>query len=262
MSTTARTIHLPGATALATVAERVRTALRPWLAEWTIGGADASSPAVDAKSLERDATLETAEFELVQTSAGTLWFRRTASDLASLGRAVVGAALMPRGAWADEDIADVVERAWVARNQAIAAALTGATPENPPSRGALPASLFELGSGSVYFYCDSLGLNLVADRSVWRSTPPSERARAVRAKPTPLDQAVRRPHARIDVVLGAVELDLSNVLDLRSGDVLRLPQRLDEGLSVLCEGQPFARGALGERAGRVCVQLIDRSTSP
>jgi flagellar motor switch/type III secretory pathway protein FliN len=126
----------------------------------------------------------------------------------------------------------------------------------------LPASLFEFGAGAVYFSCEQLGLYAIADHSIWRAVPPNDRARTARPKLTPVDQAVKRPTARIDVVLGAVELDLSNMLDLRNGDVLRLPQRLDEGLSVLCEGQLLARGALGERDGRVSVQLISRSATP
>ena len=259
MSAAARTIHLPSATALATVAQRLRAALAPWSAEWTIGGgSESSAPALEARALEHDSALDTPEFESVQTKAGMLWFRRNAADLTNLGRAVVGTALMPKGTWADESVADVVEHAWAARNRAIVSALLGAPPESSSSRGALPASVFEFGAGSVYFSCELLGLHVVADHSIWRSVPPSERARTARTKLTALDEAVRSPTARIDVVLGAVELDLSNVLDLRCGDVLRLPQRLDEGLSVLCEGQPLARGSLGERDGRVSVQLMNR----
>jgi hypothetical protein len=257
MSATARTIHLPGATALAAIAQRARAGLASWAAEWTIGGA-AASPTIEAASLEHDVALDTPEFESVRTPAGTLWCRRNIADLANFGRAVVGSASMPRGKWADEAVADIIEHAWSARNRALAAALLNSAPDGMAARGALPANLFELGAGSVHFSCELSGLHLVADHSIWRSAPPSERARNARTRLTTLDDAVRRPTARIEVVLGAIELDLSSVLDLRSGDVLRLPQRLNEGLSVLCEGQPLARGALGERDGRVCVQLTSR----
>jgi flagellar motor switch protein FliM len=45
-------------------------------------------------------------------------------------------------------------------------------------------------------------------------------------------------------------------MDLRCGDVLRLPQRLDQGIAVLCEGKMLAHALLGETQGRKSVQLF------
>jgi Type III flagellar switch regulator (C-ring) FliN C-term len=261
MNAVVRTIQLPGATALAAIAQRLQAALSPWLSEWTPTGSVYAfgGLAVDARCVDGESALLAADFETAQTSAGTLWIRRSAADVARLGRAVVGDAMMPQGAWADDWVADVVEHAWTARNRAIASALLQAVPAvGPLPVGALPSSIFACGAGSVYLLCDPLGLHVVADHSIWRSMPPQERNPRARAKLMPLDAAAQHSTARIDVVLGAVELDVSKVLDLRRGDVLRLPQSLGEGLGVLCEGQLLARGVPGERHGRKCVQL----TSP
>jgi hypothetical protein len=264
MSAPVRAIQLPSATALSSVAQRLRAALAPWVSEWTLGGGTDSFAglAVDARCVDDEAALRAAEFQTVRTKTGTLWIRRTAADAARLGRAVVGDAMMPRGSWADDWVADVIEHAWAARNRAIASALLEATPDEGTSPlGALPSGLFAFGAGSVYCSCDALGLHLVADQSIWRLLPPNERTPRARGRLTPIDEAARGAGLRIEVVLGTVELDLSKVLDLRCGDVLRLPQCLDEGLSILCEGHPVARAALGERRGRKCVQLTTPSAN-
>lgn len=258
MSAAVRAVHLPAATALAGIAQRLRAALAPWASEWTLrGSADAFGElSVDARSADGDLGSRATDFQPVGCRTGTLWIRRTAADIARLGRAVVGDAMMPRGSCADAWVADVVEHAWAARNRTIASALLQATPDEGTSPlVTLPSSLFAFGAGSVYCSCDALGLHLVADQSIWRSQPPNERTLRARGKLTPLDEAARRAGMRIEVVLGSVELEVPKVLDLRCGDVLRLPQSLDEGVSVLCEGRPVARATLGERRGRKCVQL-------
>lgn len=73
---------------------------------------------------------------------------------------------------------------------------------------------------------------------------------------TPLDRAVQRTRVALDIMLGSVEVELPKLLDLRCGDVLRLPQRLDQRIAVLCAGRPLARAVLGETQGRKCVQLL------
>jgi hypothetical protein len=263
MSDAVRTIQLPSATALSTIVQRLRAALASWVCEWTLGGfADAfAGAAVNVRSVEAKHAPRTADFATVQTSAGSLWVRSSPADFARLGRCVVGDALMPLGSWADDWVADLVTRAWDARNCAIAAALLDAAPAAdtsqvvPESVGAVPANLFAFGAGSVHLSCELLGLNAVADRSIWRSTPPQDRVRRAHGQLTPLEAAAQNATVRIDVVLGAVELDVLQLLDLRCGDVLRLPQSLDEGLGVHCEGHLLARGTPGERRGRKCVQL-------
>ena len=59
----------------------------------------------------------------------------------------------------------------------------------------------------------------------------------------------------IQATLGDVEIELPKVMDLCRGDVLRLAVRLDQPLTLACEGKPFAHAALGEAAGRKAVQI-------
>jgi hypothetical protein len=120
----------------------------------------------------------------------------------------------------------------------------------------LPENLRDFGSGAVQLSCEALGLFAIADRAVWRSVPPSERAAVARPALTPVDRAASRAAVRLDVMLGSVEVELPKVLDLREGDILRLPQRLDQPLAVVCAGKPLAHAVLGEVHGRRGAQLV------
>lgn len=187
-----------------------------------------------------------------------MWIRRSVTDYLNLGRCVVGPELMPRAICGDDWIAGVVDSAWDARNSALCSTLLGApsTVLRAPEVE-LPEALFAFGSGAVQLSCDILGLHAIADKAVWRALPVVPRAPA-QSLPSlaPLDQATQRAVVRLDVVVGDVEVDLPNLLDLHCGDVLRLPQRLDEGMTVLLEGKPLARAVLGRMQDRMCVQVF------
>ena len=260
MNAIERPIHLPGTAALDSLRQRAQAAFDAWAREWVSGrvadGQRTAELSVCALAGERS---HAHEYEAVRSEAGCMWFRCSAADYLNFGSAVAGAELMPGSAYVDDWIADVIDCARNARNRALCSALLGTPVVNalPPSLIALPANLFAFGSGAVQLSCDALGLHVIADSAIWRSVPPSERAPAHRrAKLMPLDRAARRAKAKLDVMLGSVEVELPKLLDLRCGDVLRLPQRLDQGIAVLCEGKPLARAALGETHGRKCVQMI------
>ncbi len=72
----------------------------------------------------------------------------------------------------------------------------------------------------------------------------------------PLECVGGSSRVRLVVTLGSAAIDVSTILDMRRGDVLRLSQRLDEGLAVTCAGQLVARALLGASEGRKSVQLI------
>jgi hypothetical protein len=256
-----RPIHFPGAAALNLIRERAYAALDVWAREWVRGwGVDAGRVAVLQVQADIDRTCAKGyEYEQVPGEAGCIWFRRGGSDRTRLGCAVVGPELMSAAEGADDWIDAVIDEATQARNRALCAALMGASTAglSPAQTTPLPESLFAVGSGVVELSCDALGLHAIADNAVWRGVPPIERTRRqLRPKLTPLDEATRRANARLDVRLGDVEIDLLELVELRSGDVLRLPQRLDRGISVLCEGMPLARATLGATHGRKCVQFL------
>ena len=263
MSSRVRTLHVLGTTALDSLRQRAQAALDAWAAEW-VGGRPSGSALRLSVSAASDGGPSAAHedqglFEAIRTEAGGLWLRCGVADRLTFGAAVVGSELMSGSAFADDWIAGAVDRAWQALHRTLHNALLDEPPAHaPPSPAAeLPAGVWAVGSGAVRFRCDELGLHAVADSAVLRWVAPIAREPAHRLpKIVPLNRAARRATARIDVMLGSVDVDLPQLLDLRCGDVLRLPQRLDQRLLVLCEGKPMARGAVGEAQGRKCIQVF------
>lgn len=258
MSATLRPVLIPGAAACEALRARAQAALDAWAREWTI---ELSSDARVAPQVRVSAGLDESwtpgsdEWDAVRSEAGCVWFRRSSGDRARLGEAVVGAALLSASGYVDDWIAGIAERAWQTRNRTLAAALLGAV-TGDESSASLSATLFAFGSGAVLLSCEELGLYAIADSGAWCSASPAARTPAQERGVTPLDRAMRQATARVDVMLGSVELELPKLLDLRRGDVLRLPQRLDSGIHVLCEGQPLAHALLGELQGRKCIQVL------
>lgn len=259
MNAVVRPIHLPGAAALDVLRRRAQATLSAWAQEWVSGWANDSQAAVHVRTVADEEAQSGHEYSAVRTEAGCMWFRCGPANRLSFGRAVVGAELMPRSACADDWIAGVVDCAMEARDRALCSALLG-TPLSeplPPAPGVLPKCVRAFGAGAVQFLCDELALDAIVDRAVWRNVPPTQREDAHRLpKVTPLERATQRAKVRLEVILGSVAVELPTLLDLRRGDVLRLPQRLDQGIAVLCEGKPLARAALGETQGRKAVQIL------
>lgn len=253
-----RPIHVPGSSAMSVVLERTRAALTAWAREWV---SDWTKDEQRLAALNIESALEAdlrpaQELEGVHGASGHMWFRRSALDRASFGRAVLGAELMPRSVCADDWIAAIADQAWTARNRALCEALVGAPATAVSAHGSeFPARLSRVGSGAVKVSCGPLGLHAIADAGVWSRVPPAERKSARLPALVPLDRAARRASLHIEVMLGSVELELPRLMDMRRGDVLRLPARLDQPLTVSCEGKPFARTVLGEAAGRKAIQI-------
>lgn len=259
MSAAVRPIHVPGATARESLRQRAQAALDAWARDWVSGHASGAqaTPALHVCPVhEGDRSRDRERYDALCTQTGVIWFRCTHDDRFSFDTAVAGAGLLADCSYADEWIAGVTDDAWDARNHALCSALLGSPIRDavttPPSAG-----LLAFGSGAVELSCAALGLHAIADSAVWRSVPPSERAAASSLVTlTPLDRAVQRARVALDIMLGSVEVELPKLLDLRCGDVLRLPQRLDQRIAVLCAGKPLARAVLGETQGRKCVQLL------
>jgi hypothetical protein len=260
MNAPVRPIHLAGARALAAIRGRAKSTLVDWSREWLSGGpvkleqAELRIEGFDADA-PRAASLE---YTCVRSESGCVWFRRSAADRSDFGRSVLGPELMPRGSCADDWVAAAADQAWLALTRGLAASLIGplAAVDAELAPQALPEDLFAIGSGAIVLSCEPLGLHAIADRAIWRFVPPPERAAPALSAPAPLDRAGQSARARLDVMLGEVELELTRVLDLRCGDVLRLPQRLQQPLVVLCSGRPVARAVLGERDGHKAVQIV------
>jgi len=261
MSRVPRPIHLPGQAALGILREHVRAALHGWARDWVRGWSDEGQQLAELHVRTVDVAGLHDEYQSLHAEGGTIWLRRGRTDRAQLGSAVTGVELMPEGRCADDWIANVVDQAWDSRSRALCIALLGAPCGDPPvvSMRSPPADLFHLGSGAVQVTCPRLGLHAIADNQVWRRIPPTEHGRPHhRSGLQPLDKAARGASAKLEALLGSVEIDVRKLLELRCGDVLILPQRLDDEIAVLCAGKPLARGALGAIQGRTCVQLLAR----
>jgi flagellar motor switch protein FliM len=114
-------------------------------------------------------------------------------------------------------------------------------------------------SGAVLIDCEALGLLAIADESVWRSLPPTRRAASDLEPLVPLDRAMRDSEVSLEAILGGADVDFSRLVDLRCGDVLVLPQRLSEPLTVTYAGAAIAHAGFGQRDGAICIQLSGRS---
>jgi flagellar motor switch/type III secretory pathway protein FliN len=253
-----RPILLAGAEACEVLRRRIQAALDSWAQDWVRGWEQGRAMNVEMCVAGDVAQPLTHEYEALGSDAGHLWFRRSPSDRASFGCAVVGAELMPFSEAADEWVAIAVDSAWSARNRALCSALLGTAPSDSSliRSDGLPPDLFALGSGAMQLSCAELGLSLIADSAIWRSVLPREHGPAAQLpEPLPLMQAAHRATAKLEAILGSVDVELPKLLDLRPGDVLRLPQRLDQRIAVLCAGKPLARAVLGEALGRKCVRV-------
>lgn len=264
MSDAARPIHLPGANALDTVRQRAQAALDAWAHEWVSAraGQEQKITVVGIDTVLDDAPA-VADYEALRTEIGCMWFRFGDTDRATFARAVLGSDLMLGARCADDWVAKVVERARATCMRALCMALVGAPPGDESSIRVtpIPAELFAFGSGAVRLSCDSLGLHAIVDGGVWRGVPPASRpASTGRTSFVPLDRAVQEARMRLEVVLGSVEIELPTLLGLQRGDVLRLPQRLEQAIAVLCDGKPLGRAALGELRGCKAVQFVVRHT--
>ena len=194
-------------------------------------------------------------FERFDGATCTLWIRRRPADLqawlcASLGEAFRTADGAPADAWA----AAVAEQGWQARNAALCETLTGPAPA-VPSEGPEEA-VYALGSGAVLIEAAALGLFALAEGGVLRHVPPRPAAAGGPVPPcVPLDRAAARSGLRLDVSIGRLEVPLQTLLELRPGDVLRLPTRLDDTLPLGPPAAPPLRCALGESAGRAAIRI-------
>jgi len=251
-----RPIHVPGSTALESVRERAWTALqswgRDWIASWLADPARLGNLRVTAPV--RKETGKSWE------QLGSMWFQCGLTETEQLANAITGELTTGSGI-GDDWMRDLVDRAWRSRNEALSGALVSSTVGAVDLRvtSELPSSLFEPGSGAVEIACRPLGLHAIADRSVWRTVaPPTLANQHSRSPLAPLEAALRGggARARLDVMLGSVEIGLASLSDLRPGDVLTLPSRLDEGIDVLCEGRPLAQAVLGAVHERKCVRLL------
>lgn len=255
MNAVVRPLLLPGQHALAFIAARALQALQDWASDWSRAPLAASSLRVEPLAT---GALPAGSFVELSAGAGRVWVRSRAEDKDTLAAAVLGDDFLPLSA-ADAWSLAALRDAMHARNVGLAQALVGAplaSSERHPD-----AAVFAVGSGAVQIVCEALGLYAIADGSVLSQVPPPDRPPVpARAPLQPVLDAVRSAPVSLTVGLGSVELSLSHLLALETGDVICLPTRLDELLPVALEGRPVAGASLGHCGRHKAVQLVSLST--
>jgi flagellar motor switch/type III secretory pathway protein FliN len=188
-------------------------------------------------------------FELHAAAGARLWVRQSPSDSQSLAAALLASAADT----ADPILAHAAQCAACERNASLALALVG---EAAACQPATPdPSLAAFASGALQLECPAIGLFAVTDASALRHVAPGERAPALE-RPAPLLRALGRASATATAVLGRVELPLNDLLQMRAGDVLRLPTSLEAALALEVSGVCFATAELGRVGHQVSVQLL------
>lgn len=258
MSAPARPIELVGTSVLQSLREAVAPELKAWAQDWlpgSCGELELAATALEASQL--DTVSQVGPWECTATERGSVWFNAAKLKQRRLAHVMLGGdAFAGAGPELDSWTQRLVAQALVAQRRALGAVLL--TPVVATSQWleeALPRRLLRFGEGAIRLSCDRVGLEAVVDAPAWRellgrafSVPP-------RGGLTPLEAAACTGTVELGVVVGQVDVELAKVLDLRSGDVLRLPRRLDERLMVECDGRPLAEASLGERGGKLCMQL-------
>lgn len=250
MNTAVRPLVLPGQHALDSLAERLTHALGTWIERWSSQAAAAL--AVDATAAEK---LPTGAMLEIIGNSGRLWRSATTDDRLALQRAVFGEQTQASDVASDPWALCLLEDATVDLDHCLAECLVGGfistVARNPPT------DLLAFGAGTIRLTCPHLGLDLLADASAFQHVPPRPRAKN-EPRPvslTPLLSRARQAMVPITVEIGRIELDLARLLDLQPGDVLRLPTRLTDALTLSIEGHEIAKAALGHLGNHRAVQL-------
>lgn len=252
MSAATRPLVLPGQHALDSLAERLSHALGTWIERWSSEATAALAVAATAaEKLPSGAMLE------IIGNSGRLWRSNTADDQLAFQRAVFGDQVQAADVASDPWALSLLEEATVELDRCLAECLVGGAvstvARNPPT------DLFAFGAGTIRFTCPHLGLELLADSNALQHVPPRPRAKNEPrpASLSPLLSCARQATASVTVTveIGRIELDLSRLLDLQPGDVLRLPTRLTDALTVSIDGHEIAKAALGHLGNHRAVQL-------
>jgi hypothetical protein len=229
---------------LAGLAARADAPWQAWIQAWGLEGAGA----VEARALTREPA---ARWVLAWEGGGRrAWLQAGAADV--LGAGLFALQGLPRTpvarAVADAAAADAV--------RALAQAL-GLEVRTPAASGPPPDGAFD---GAVHLALPLAGeaLRVVLDAACVAALvePAPAAAAPPRAPLVALEAALARRRLRLQVELGACELDLGTLQGLRVGDVLPLPLGLDAPARMLdAGGQHLCDAYIGRQGGSKAVEL-------
>lgn len=244
-----RPIRLVGAHALRAIELRALSALLVWAQDWL---PDATPEPTLRVQSPLPSAVTAFKAEMLGDEVGRVWFRHLESDDRALAAALLGAP--PARSAGDGVLEATFAEARRALHRAIAEVLVVLHGE--PVDVTPDAKLWAFGSGAVQIDCEAIGLHMIADDGVLRHVPPLERPAAVLPQKMALDKTLARAPLRVDVMLGSADLELGPLLELQTGDVIRLPARLSDSAAIEIDGRCVAQGRLGMHDGRRAVQLV------
>ncbi|MBV8464753.1 MAG: FliM/FliN family flagellar motor switch protein [Burkholderiales bacterium] len=247
--------------------DRARTALYTWLARWCGSHVDTAlrcSPMPAADHFDNHGTWSA--FAAGGQSSETLWCHAPAGferqlqavlfdhDDASLQveRHRDSALAQDVAHDAASDLTTSILSALAAR-PAVATGAEGARPDDTVFR---PYSGVALVTATV----GNASLSLLLPLS-YLPKPNRPATTAMRAALAPLPEALQNIAVRLDAQLGEIELPVAQLLSLAQGDVIRLPIRLDQELTLRAGDTTLCHAHLGQSGGCRALELSRSRTS-
>jgi flagellar motor switch/type III secretory pathway protein FliN len=248
MMVTTRPYRLCDTTEVASLRDRVASALRPWAEAW-LGVDTAAIVVVEVSVLSRerwtDADAEHGTWRRSEGPAGTAWLPPTMAQ--PIAKMLFGST--------SHHAASLSNRLADEAGDALAAALSGSTAGARPAPA--PDHLRDLGRAVVQVRvgCGITRLELLLELP--DEQPPATGTHAPLAS---MARGLASHDVTVHATLGDVEVDLETLSQLRVGDVLRLDKRVDQGVDLTVAGLPLrCEGYLVTADGTVAVELT-RST--
>lgn len=246
---------------------------RAWCADWLPASGTAASS--DSAVWLSDSVAETA---FVPEGTTIFWSFVDASVVTTGCAAVHAIARAMFGSDAVRDVPGIANGAaraawndWLRRLAALPVPEASGLQEVAPPKGGVAARPW---SGALWLrwcWCGGLWRLALPHEVVaaWASGESAKPAPPALADPsiTRLDQALARERITLRTVLGGAELTLGQLQSLRIGDVIPLAHRLDAPLNVVtAEGAALCEGWLGQRQGRVAIEMslpdLPRTNNP
>ncbi|RZL01580.1 MAG: FliM/FliN family flagellar motor switch protein [Rubrivivax sp.] len=245
----------------ALVQQALTPAWRQWAQDWGLElPADAALVASPANAASGD--LAAASWQALPSTQAA-WVHMPAGWRTSLAAELIGRtakAPLPEDdlslTVADKALADLLQR-WgqVLPAQAIAPGV--------PQAQARPEQAWLPYAGAVLLTDPRSGLYCLLGRDAYRALLPKPKASAAASAPVGLLGILARHHLPVSLGLGEVEIPVSDLLGLQTGDVIQFPVRLSDELPLTVAADvrpvPALNCQLGQRDGRLAIKVVAKA---
>lgn len=265
-----RDYRVRGVAALAEVADVLQHLATEWAAAWGVGTAvkSAALPATTADILNLCDSMDSRCLELGAGVVGSVWINHWSevcqsveSQLFALDQGRYSMAKLPKegiGAQVVNDaLDDLLQRLAQAFKLEVAAAaryplLDTLRPWTEPGSGAV----------SILLRVGALTLQLIASVNAVDALAPvaQSQSAATPLRKIRLADAIGGHTHQVDLVMGHADVDMSSLVKMRIGDILRLDRPIDQSLDLVGpDGVPILRAYLGHLEGCKAVKILPYS---